>query len=193
MIQRKRISTINDLLFPFCWELYLAAFPDNERRNLDYHTETMIQKQFHCEVLLESDEPIGILFWWDLSDFTFVEHFATISTVRGRGYGNQILNELISVSKKPILLEVEHPEDEISRRRIGFYERMGFVLNDYPYRHPSYQQVEGEFVYLMVMTHPNPITEGELQRFIGNEFPTIHFRAPQPCDPCDQKRSNIGR
>ncbi|MFR9651791.1 MAG: GNAT family N-acetyltransferase [Rikenellaceae bacterium] len=175
MTRRKNISTINDALFPFCWELYLAAFPKNERRDLDYHTETMSKREFHCDVVLDSDTPIGILFWWDLSEFTFVEHLATIPAVRGKGYGNQILSDLISCSKKPILLEVEHPEDEISRRRIGFYERMGFVLNDHPYRHPSYQQIEGEFVDLMVMTYPNSITECELESFISKEFPVIHF------------------
>ncbi|MFR9545592.1 MAG: GNAT family N-acetyltransferase [Rikenellaceae bacterium] len=177
MIQHKNISTINDPLFPFCWELYLAAFPENERRSLDYHTETMSKREFHCDVVLDSDTPIGILFWWDLCDFTFVEHLATIPTVRGKGYGNQILKELISQSKNPILLEVEHPEDEISRRRIGFYERMGFVLNDHPYRHPSYQQIEGKFVDLMIMTYPNPISNSELQCFISNEFSIIHFRS----------------
>ncbi len=176
MIQRKNISTVKDPLFPFCWELYLAAFPENERRDLDYHTETMSTSEFHCDVVLDSDKPIGILFWWDLSDFTFVEHLATTPAVRGKGYGNQILNELISRSKKPILLEVEHPEDELSRRRIGFYERMGFILNDHPYRHPSYQQTEDEFVDLMVMTYPNPISKSELQHFTTNEFSVIHFR-----------------
>ncbi|MFR9649786.1 MAG: GNAT family N-acetyltransferase [Rikenellaceae bacterium] len=177
MIHRKNISTINNPLFPFCWELYLAAFPENERRGLDYHTETMNRELFHCDVVLDSDEPIGILFWWDLSDFIFVEHLATTPAVRGKGYGNQILNELIASSNRPILLEVEHPEDELSRRRIGFYERMGFILNHHPYRHPSYQQIEGEYVDLLVMTHPNPISASELQHFITNEFPVIHFRS----------------
>lgn len=177
MLQRQNISSTTDPLFTFCWELYLSAFPENERRSLDYHTETMTKKQFHCDVVLDSDEPIGILFWWNLSDFIFVEHLATSPKVRGKGYGNKILEELISSSKKPILLEVEHPENELSRRRIGFYERTGFVLNTHPYRHPSYQQTEGEFVDLMVMTHPQPITLSELQQFITNEFPIVHFRS----------------
>ncbi len=177
MIHRKNISTTQDPLFPFCWELYLAAFPQEERRSLDYHTETMNNEQFHCDVVVDGDLPIGILFWWSLREFVFVEHLATTPAVRGGGYGRQILGELISTSERPILLEVEHPEDEISRRRIGFYERMGFVLNDHPYSHPSYQQAEGEFVSLKVMTYPKGITMDELQYFMTSEFPTIHFRS----------------
>ncbi len=177
MIRREQILTVGEPLFPFCWELYLSAFPEEERRELDYHTETMLCEQFHCDVVLDDNAPIGILFWWDLGEFTFVEHLATSPLVRGGGYGAKILEGLIAESEKPILLEVEHPEDELCRRRIGFYERMGFVLNDHPYRHPSYQQCEGEFVDLMVMTHPNPITASELQRFMSDEFPVIHFRS----------------
>ncbi len=179
MIRRQNISTIEDPLFPFCWELYIASFPEDERRSLDYHIETMGKELFLCDVVLDSEKPIGILFWWNLSTFTFVEHIATNPNVRGKGYGRQIIKELISSSKKPILLEVEHPEDETCRRRIGFYERIGFVLNTHHYRHPSYQQIEGEFVDLMVMTHPNPITKNELQEFISSEFSTIHFRSYQ--------------
>lgn len=176
MIQRKNISTIKDPLFQFCWELYRAAFPENERRGLDYHIETMSKEQFHCDVVLDNDEPIGILFWWDLGEFTFVEHLATIPTVRGKGYGSQILNKLISSGEKPILLEVEHPCNEICRRRIKFYERIGFVLNHYPYYQLSFKQIKGEPLSLLVMTHPKAITESELKSFISKEFPIIHFR-----------------
>ncbi|MFI3287033.1 MAG: GNAT family N-acetyltransferase [Rikenellaceae bacterium] len=176
MIHRKTISTATDSLFQFCWELYLAAFPEKERRSLDYHIEAMSQKEFHCDVVLDSDEPIGLLMWWDLSDFVYVEHLATTPAVRGKGYGKQILSELISSTTKPLILEVEHPTDELSRRRITFYERMGFALNPHPYCQPSYQQQEGEFVDLMIMTHPNPITKIELESFITKEFPKIHFR-----------------
>lgn len=183
MIQRKEISTVSDPLFPFCWELYLAAFPERERRALDYHTETMSKEQFHCDVILDCNEPIGILFWWELSGFVFIEHLATTPEVRGRGYGNQIINEFISLCNKPIILEVEHPTDDISRRRISFYERLGFVLNAHPYRQPSFKQIEGEFVDLMVMTYPRGITSSELRDFVKNEFPTIHFRGLLKIDP----------
>ncbi|MFI3331728.1 MAG: GNAT family N-acetyltransferase [Rikenellaceae bacterium] len=179
MLRRKSVTSPSDNLFPFVWELYLAAFPENERRSLDYHTETMTKDKFHCDAILEGDEPVGLLFWWDLSDFVFVEHLATSPDVRGKGIGNQILSAIISESIKPILLEVEHPLDELSRRRIGFYERIGFVLNEYEYRHPSYQQKEGEFVDLLVMTHPGAITKEDLQKFKDNEFAIIHFRSFQ--------------
>ena len=42
---------------------------------------------------------------------------------------------------KPIILEVEVPLDEMSKRRIGFYERLGFILrNDIFYFQPPYEE-----------------------------------------------------
>ncbi|MFI3267174.1 MAG: GNAT family N-acetyltransferase [Rikenellaceae bacterium] len=176
MIQYKRIFTDKDSLFQFGWELYEASFPEVERRGKDYHIETMKLEQFHAEIVLDDDLPIGILFWWDLNNFRYVEHLATTSTQRGKGYGNTILNNFIALSDKPILLEVEHPTDDLSRRRIGFYERIGFVLNNHPYSQPSYQQIKDTFVNLMVMTYPRAISSDELQKFINEEFSVIHFR-----------------
>ncbi len=176
MIERRTVSQECDPLFQFSWELYEASFPNEERRAIDYHIETMAKGQFRAEVILDDDSPIGILFWWDLADFRFIEHLATSPEVRGSGYGEIILRGFIAESSKPIILEVEHPLDDLSRRRIGFYERIGFALNAHPYRHPSYQQIQGEFVELMVMTYPTQITAEVLRQFTNREFSTIHFR-----------------
>ncbi|MFI3289794.1 MAG: GNAT family N-acetyltransferase [Rikenellaceae bacterium] len=177
MIHRKRLLDANDPQFSFAWELYEASFPIEERRSRDYHLESMTKGQFSAEVVFDDDNPIGILFWWDLTNFRFIEHLATSPTVRGKGYGDKILREFIAEGDKPIILEVEHPTEEINRRRIGFYERIGFVLNDHSYRHPSYLQIKDLFVDLMVMTYPNSITSNELQLFQDIEFPIIHFRS----------------
>lgn len=179
MLHRKRVTSVDDCLFQFAWDLYVASFPEQERRELDYQREALEVGEFYADVVLESDKPIGILFWWSLSDLVYVEHLATSPAVRGRGYGDRILRELIERSDKPIILEVEHPTCEMSRRRIGFYERVGFTLSDLHYSHPSYQQPSDERVELMIMTHPQAITEHELAKFTSKEFPKIHFRAFQ--------------
>ncbi len=176
MISRKRLSGESDPLYPFAWALYEASFPIEERRAMDYHLETMAKGAFCAEVILDCDTPIGILFWWDLEHFRYVEHLATSPAVRSGGYGGKILRAFIAESDKPILLEVEHPMEELSRRRIGFYERIGFVLSVLPYRHPSYHQIKDEFVELMIMTYPRRITAEELQQFVDIELPIIHFR-----------------
>ncbi len=113
MIHYQRIYSQEDILFPLCWELYQSAFPEVERREESYHLETMELKPFRAEVIFDDDVAIGILFWWELTHFRYIEHFATSPQQRGKGYGKEALKEFISRSDKPILLEVEHPAVDI--------------------------------------------------------------------------------
>ena len=48
---------------------------------------------------------------------------------------------------KPIVVEVEHPDDETAERRIRFYERAGFRLCPFDYSQPPYR--EGDAPYPM--------------------------------------------
>ncbi len=176
MITRKKVTSAQDENFEFCWNLYVDAFPQEERRPIDYHLETMAKPLFNFEVVLNNNEPIGIIAWWNLGEFRYVEHFATSPSVRGGGFGEKILRDFISESKKSLLLEVEHPEGEIEKRRIGFYERIGLVLNHHYYAHPSYNSPYDEDVTLLIMTYPNEVSEQQVQNFMTKEFPVIHFR-----------------
>ena len=47
-----------------------------------------------------------------------------------------LMDALLAEKKRPMVLEVELPEDALTRRRIGFYERHGLVFNSYPYLQP---------------------------------------------------------
>ena len=63
-----------------------------------------------------------------------------------------------------VILEIDPPEDEISRRRRGFYERNGFVYNEYDYIHPSYLRPPQPH-RLMVMSYPEAISPAEFEAF----------------------------
>ena len=60
---------------------------------------------------------------------TYGEHFAVDPDERGGGYGGKALRLLCEELQTPVVLEVELPFDEMSRRRIGFYQRSGFTLS----------------------------------------------------------------
>ena len=60
------------------------------------------------------------------------------SRCRGAGYGATAMSELLRQAGKPAVLEVEKPDDELSQRRIRFYQRLGFVLSPRPYTQPPY-------------------------------------------------------
>ncbi len=175
-MKKHRITNRQDEYFDFFWKLYESAFPLIERRSLDYQIETLNQKGYTLEVVLEGELPIGFISWWEMSRAIYVEHFAIDPSLRGRSYGGKLLTDFMDTCAKPIILEVEHPTDDISTRRIGFYERLGFVLNHHPYAHPSYQSPDEPMVELMIMSYPSQVTALELENFKVEAFPMVHFR-----------------
>ena len=100
----------------------------------------------------------GFLAVWEFESFTYIEHFAVEPVLRNSGTGSAMLQELVRKYQKQICLEVELPEDELTRRRIGFYERNGFVFNEYPYIQPPISKGKSP-VPLRIMTYGSAITQ----------------------------------
>lgn len=73
--------------------------------------------------------------------------------------------ELLRARGKTIILEIDPPVDDISRRRKGFYERNGFIANDYDYTHlPYHRDCKGH--RLIIMSSPRRIDEAEYNNFL---------------------------
>lgn len=109
----------------------------------------------------------ALLYYWSYGDVIYIEHLAVAPRMRGCGTGAEIVRRLVAGNPgKRILLEIDPPADEASRRRLKFYERLGFAANDYEHIHPSY--VSGEKAHphpLVLMSHGGKITPQEFARF----------------------------
>ena len=148
--------------YPFFFKLYTASFPEEERR--DYSLEGDLQRfieshqEFTLYIIKNKNERAGFITIWDLGEFLYGEHLATLPEIRGKGTGAAVLEEVKRIADergKGFLLEVEMPENEMSRRRIGFYERNGFTLHpDYKYIQPPYRAGLPE-VEMLLMTYGN--------------------------------------
>lgn len=140
MITLQRITTADGKLYAFLEGLMTRSFPSDEYRDLDELRDiTDHRPHFYNNVVLNDGTPIGLLSYWDFDDFYYAEHFAIDPTQRNGGYGKAVLQHLCQLLDKPIVLEVEEPDEEMARRRIGFYQRNGFVLWDNEYRQPPYK------------------------------------------------------
>ncbi|MDR2927071.1 MAG: GNAT family N-acetyltransferase [Cytophagaceae bacterium] len=168
-----RIKNVEQQLFVQAWNLYKESFPPVERRHLQSQKNIMNNPLYHFELITDENMFIGFIMWWSFKNVRYIEHLAIFLRLQGNGYGTRILNDFISKSDIPVLLEVEHPENMRDIRRIDFYKRVGFVLNTHPYKHPPYKK-GGEYVSLMLMTYPQAITNEELTRFIEEYHPIIH-------------------
>ncbi len=174
MILRERIRHTRDASFDDCWQLYLSAFPAQERRDRDYQSETLDAEVYHMEALFVEGHFVGFIAWWDFDDVVYVEHFAIVERYRSFGYGRALLREFIVSQAKKVVLEVEHGVEEMQARRIGFYERLGFYLSEAEYAQPPYA---GEsFLPLLLMGYPAPLSEQDVEDFKRRCLPRIHFR-----------------
>lgn len=156
------------------FELMKEAFPSIERRNYEDQKELLNESEY--EVIVNKDEKQRInafLANWKFSEFNFIEHFAVANELRGHGLGNLMLKEYLRKSNKFIFLEVELPEDKTSMRRIKFYERLGFYLNDFYYLQPPMQK-QHDFLQLKVMTYPRAVDKSEFIEFKNTVYDKVY-------------------
>ena len=122
-------------------QLYEASFPEQERRTMPQLLQLLPEPGMHVHALTLGGQMAGLSIHWLFDDFLFLEHLAIIPPLLGQQLGRQAVQWLQAQTKGPLVLEVEHPVHETSRRRIAFYERSGLILHpDFPYQQPSYQK-----------------------------------------------------
>lgn len=147
------------------FQLMKEAFPSVERRSYEEQKKLLNEKLYN--IIVNKDEKNSInafLANWQFKKFNFIEHFAVASNLRGHGLGTLMLKAYLNKANKPIFLEVELPENEESIRRIKFYKRLGFHLNDFNYLQPPMQKHHG-FLPLKVMSYPKPINNLDFINF----------------------------
>ena len=150
-------------LFDRAFSLYESAFPAPERRDAPELQRVMQRPDYHPALILENGQLVGILFYWETEDFVFLEHFATLPQLRGHGLGAKAL-ELLKQKAKPVLLEIEPPEDALTRRRYGFYRRNGFVKNPHRHIQPKYR-LDDRPLELNILSYPAPVDQAFYSRF----------------------------
>ena len=165
MIALQPITT-DHALYLFVEKLLHSAFPSDERRDDDQQRAyTDGNNKFHCLLIRELNTPVGLIPYWDLEDFVYVEHFAIHEDLRSGGLGGQAMKTFLQEMKRPVVLEVEMPliKGDITHRRIAFYRRQGFSLRRLPYKQPPYREGDKWLPMKLMSTGPAkkwlPMTE----------------------------------
>lgn len=154
MLTIQRITTQHKN-YPFVEELLHSAFPIEERRDDNAQRNiTDENHRFGCYLITVTidgnDLPVGLINIWVLNGFHYVEHLATTPSLRNKGYGKLIMQKIEEMFHGILILEVERPENEITKRRIGFYSRCGLHLCKRSYLQPSYHK-DGKTLPLLLM------------------------------------------
>lgn len=141
-----------------------VSFPECEKRTYDGQRALLTNPNYR--LITETDingTIIAFLATWEFPMFRFVEHIAVDKSIRGGGIGGKMIKAYLEQSHKPVILEVEPPIADIAKRRIGFYERLGFRLNPFDYVQPPLREGQADLP-LLIMSYPKPLTEAKFRQ-----------------------------
>ncbi len=166
-MQTIRLTDINAPQFKEAWQLYTQSFPLSEQRTLDHQNTAFKSDHYHFDLYYEGKQLLGIIGYWVFPDYLYIEHYAINTALRGQGLGSRILNDLQKNADRPIILEIDEVIDEISTRRLRFYQHLGFVMNPYYHPLPQYRIDPQEHTQarLMILTYPQAIPPQTYEQF----------------------------
>lgn len=158
-----RLLSKDDEMFSEAMKLYGKSFPSHEQREIESQKEILKDEEYHFDLIYDNDSFVGIVLYWETSNYIYIEHFCVEPNMRNKKYGEKAL-ELLKEKKKTVILEIDPPIDEMSIRRKSFYTRVGYKENKFNHIHPPYSQLNKGHS-LSVMSYPNLLTEIEYDNF----------------------------
>lgn len=149
--------------FDAVYDIMENSFPDDEYRSYCGQKMLFSKPEYDIYVVDGDDSTLrAFVSVWDFDNFAYIEHLAVNPACRNAGIGASILAAVKEKVGKRICLEVELPENDIARRRIGFYTRNGFSLNEYHYIQPPMSAGKNP-VPLLIMTTGGAVDEKKFE------------------------------
>lgn len=141
MIELIRITHSDDERLKKLLSLYEEAFPAVERRSIGQLKRLIEEKPEMYFNAITCDEVLaGLFVYWNMGDFYYMEHLAVFSPMRNLKVGQQVLDYVAQHLTGLRLLEVEPTTDEMTTRRVNYYQRNGYEILDKEYMQLSYEE-----------------------------------------------------
>jgi ribosomal protein S18 acetylase RimI-like enzyme len=147
------INTTFHKCLPFVQHLYETTFALHERRDWQQMLALLSEPAMHLGLIAGQamlEQSVGFVMWWELNGWLYVEHMAIEPALRSKGYGKQVITYLTQLSANMLVLEVDLPDSDYAKRRIGFYERLGLVVCPITYVQPPYRKGEAPTPMLLM-------------------------------------------
>lgn len=168
----QRIKSNKDQHFAEFWDIYSTSFPLTERRVSNQQTEVFKKQEYQVDIYLSDNHVVGFIAFWTTTDFIYIEHLAIAPEVRSMGFGSAILKPFIEREPIPVILEIEPIINDLTRRRLKFYESLGFVQNEHLHYQPPYHTSD-QPLHLVILTYPNQIDENIYRQFAQFQKNTV--------------------
>lgn len=168
------IKKLDESWFEQIYPIMEEAFPYSERRTKEAQQLLFQKPEYEMYGWFVEGELSAFLAAWDLGSIRFGEHLATNRKKRNAGVGKQLFQAYEALSEKPLVFEVELPDDELASRRIGFYERMGYHLyKDVEYYQGPFHE-ETQALPLRLMMNRKDCSEAELNEIIDLIYARVY-------------------
>ena len=159
--------------FKQIFKIMEKSFPLTEYRTKEEQKSLFQNEYYRILGIKEDGMLLAFAAIWCFDEFTFIEHLATLPQHRNNGLGSRILREIFESNTHPICLEVEPPVDDLTQRRIAFYERNGMFFNSYPYIQPSISKGR-EPIPLFIMTSNGTIDEETFNKIKNTLYKEVY-------------------
>ena len=154
----------SDEFYPQFLSLYDSSFPDFERRSHSALIETLKQKEFTQEIYVENSKLLALLSYWTFEKFAFLEYIAVDSSLRGSGIGSKVLGAFLAqLNGKTCILGIDPPVDYISKKRLRFYEKLGFKQTPYKSVQAYLKHNSGQIID--ILSHPQVLDNPAYEEF----------------------------
>lgn len=161
-------------IFDKIFKLMEESFPEEEYREYKEQKKLLYKPEYSIITKKDKeDNLLGFISSWKIDKFNFIEHFAVNPSMRGKGIGSEMLKDFIKNSTHPIILEVELPNNEMSIRRIKFYEKLGFVLNHFKY-HQMPLRKNCNPIEMYIMSYPKALTLEEFKSIKNSIYKIVY-------------------
>ncbi|MBQ9071967.1 MAG: GNAT family N-acetyltransferase [Bacilli bacterium] len=150
-----KLIAIHEDEFVGIYEEMTKSFIEDEIRSFDDAYVLLELDSYNIYHIVIEEKRVGFITVWDLSTCFFVEHFVIYEEYRNSGFGGKAI-DIVNEKFKQVILEAELPLSNISIRRLGFYNRHGYKVNDVEYIQPPYNKDKKE-VPMHLLSYPDKI------------------------------------
>ncbi|WP_058913794.1 GNAT family N-acetyltransferase [Entomohabitans teleogrylli] len=143
--------------------LYESAFPWHEKREAAAKQLALDNPHYRLLACYDGRLFVGMIGAWRFHGYSYIEHLAVNDQLRGAGYGKRMLRQFLDANPLTVL-EIDPLTTGIARRRLRFYQQLGFQRNPFTHHHPSYHAGVADHL-LLVLSHPHPLDDARYQQF----------------------------
>jgi len=137
-----KITSSDDSWYKEFWKIYSMSFPIYEQRNSEQQLYAFenVRYNLFCQVDFDKGMLNSFISFWEFDEYVYIEHLAVNERLRGNNIGTTMLEQFKDVIKKTVILEIDPIIDNVSQKRLEFYQKLDFRLNPYEHYHPAYDK-----------------------------------------------------